>query len=188
MYTLHKNKMSGCFCVRLDDCFVCFVDLIELKVLLEDAEDRKYPEKALFRRLREMVKEAETCSSVAQLLLSRKQRHRSVDMETPKCNPTDKQCSDCPACTLTIFFFHLQINTVSICGELLRHSFSMCVCSSRLRSESSRNRTKLTVDELKAFVDQLYRLPCTISQARQVKVSPLYSYILTQAPNSLNDY
>lgn len=52
-------------------------DLIELKVLLEDAEDRKYPEKALFRRLREMVKEAETCSSVAQLLLSRKQRHSS---------------------------------------------------------------------------------------------------------------
>uniref|UniRef100_A0A672YQB5 [histone H3]-trimethyl-L-lysine(4) demethylase n=1 Tax=Sphaeramia orbicularis TaxID=375764 RepID=A0A672YQB5_9TELE len=83
-------------------------DLIELKVLLEDAEDRKYPENALFRRLREMVKEAETCSSVAQLLLSRKQRH-------------------------------------------------------------SRNRTKLTVDELKAFVDQLYRLPCIISQARQVK-------------------
>lgn len=55
---------------------LCFSDLIELKVLLEDAEDRKYPEKALFRRLREMVKEAETCSSVAQLLLSRKQRHR----------------------------------------------------------------------------------------------------------------
>uniref|UniRef100_A0A665WT49 [histone H3]-trimethyl-L-lysine(4) demethylase n=1 Tax=Echeneis naucrates TaxID=173247 RepID=A0A665WT49_ECHNA len=82
-------------------------DLIELKVLLEDAEDRKYPENTLFRRLREMVKEAETCSSVAQLL--------------------------------------------------------------RLRSESSRNRTKLTVDELKAFVDQLFRLPCIISQARQVK-------------------
>uniref|UniRef100_A0A669EAR0 [histone H3]-trimethyl-L-lysine(4) demethylase n=1 Tax=Oreochromis niloticus TaxID=8128 RepID=A0A669EAR0_ORENI len=75
--------------------------------LLEDAEDRKYPENALFRRLREMVKEAETCSSVAQLLLSRKQ--------------------------------------------------------------SNRNRTKLTVDELKAFVEQLYRLPCIISQARQVK-------------------
>lgn len=91
-------------------------DLIELKVLLEDCEDRKYPENALFRRLREMVKEAETCSSVAQLLLGRKQRH-----------------------------------------------------SSRLRSESSRNRTKLTVDELKAFVDQLYRLPCVISQTRQVK-------------------
>uniref|UniRef100_A0A3B3XYM6 [histone H3]-trimethyl-L-lysine(4) demethylase n=1 Tax=Poecilia mexicana TaxID=48701 RepID=A0A3B3XYM6_9TELE len=90
-------------------------DLIELKVLLEDAEDRKYPENALFRRLREMVKEAETCSSVAQLLLSRKQRH------------------------------------------------------SRLRSDSSRSRTKLTVDELKAFVEQLFRLPCIISQARQVK-------------------
>lgn len=56
------------------------IDLIELKVLLEDAEDRKYPENALFRRLREMVKEAETCSSVAQLLLSRKQRHRSVNI------------------------------------------------------------------------------------------------------------
>lgn len=60
----------------LHGCFACRLDLIELKVLLEDAEDRKYPEKALFRRLREMVKEAETCSSVAQLLLSRKQRHR----------------------------------------------------------------------------------------------------------------
>lgn len=47
------------------------------------------------------------------------------------------------------------------------------VCSSRLRSENSCNRTKLTVDELKAFVDQLYRLPCVISQARQVKVSTL---------------
>uniref|UniRef100_A0A6Q2XWJ9 [histone H3]-trimethyl-L-lysine(4) demethylase n=1 Tax=Esox lucius TaxID=8010 RepID=A0A6Q2XWJ9_ESOLU len=87
-------------------------DLIELKVLLEDAEDRKYPENSLFRRLREMVKEAETCSSVAQLLLSRKQRHRSVD---------------------------------------------------------SRTRNKLTVEELKAFVEQLFRLPCIIAQARQVK-------------------
>uniref|UniRef100_A0AAR2LPF8 [histone H3]-trimethyl-L-lysine(4) demethylase n=1 Tax=Pygocentrus nattereri TaxID=42514 RepID=A0AAR2LPF8_PYGNA len=86
-------------------------DLIELKVLLEDAEDRKYPENSLFRKLREMVKEAETCSSVAQLLLSHKQRHKS----------------------------------------------------------SSRMRTKLTVEELKAFVEQLFRLPCIISQARQVK-------------------
>uniref|UniRef100_A0A8B9LNT1 [histone H3]-trimethyl-L-lysine(4) demethylase n=1 Tax=Astyanax mexicanus TaxID=7994 RepID=A0A8B9LNT1_ASTMX len=79
-------------------------DLIELKVLLEDAEDRKYPENNLFRKLREMVKEAETCSSVAQLLLSHKQRHKS-----------------------------------------------------------------LTVEELKAFVEQLFRLPCIINQARQVK-------------------
>uniref|UniRef100_A0A4W5KHK1 [histone H3]-trimethyl-L-lysine(4) demethylase n=1 Tax=Hucho hucho TaxID=62062 RepID=A0A4W5KHK1_9TELE len=84
-------------------------DLIELKVLLEDAEDRKYPENSLFRRLREMVKEAETCSSVAQVLLSRKQRH------------------------------------------------------------SSRTRNKLTVQELKVFVEQLFKLPCVIGQARQVK-------------------
>uniref|UniRef100_A0A4W5L4W3 [histone H3]-trimethyl-L-lysine(4) demethylase n=1 Tax=Hucho hucho TaxID=62062 RepID=A0A4W5L4W3_9TELE len=89
-------------------------DLIELKVLLEDAEDRKYPENNLFRRLREMVKEAETCSSVAQLLLSRKQRHRQ-------------------------------------------------------RPESSRTRNKLTVEELKVFVEQLFKLPCVIGQARQVK-------------------
>uniref|UniRef100_A0A4W5KIS0 [histone H3]-trimethyl-L-lysine(4) demethylase n=1 Tax=Hucho hucho TaxID=62062 RepID=A0A4W5KIS0_9TELE len=60
-------------------------DLIELKVLLEDAEDRKYPENSLFRRLREMVKEAETCSSVAQVLLSRKQRHRSVEYRYTHC-------------------------------------------------------------------------------------------------------
>lgn len=83
-----KNKKGFVFkyCHKLYKCcvslfyymvdFVCLADLIELKVLLEDAEDRKYPEKGLFRRLREMVKEAETCSSVAQLLLSRKQRHR----------------------------------------------------------------------------------------------------------------
>uniref|UniRef100_A0A4W5K2M0 [histone H3]-trimethyl-L-lysine(4) demethylase n=1 Tax=Hucho hucho TaxID=62062 RepID=A0A4W5K2M0_9TELE len=89
-------------------------DLIELKVLLEDAEDRKYPENSLFRRLREMVKEAETCSSVAQVLLSRKQRHRQ-------------------------------------------------------HPESSRTRNKLTVQELKVFVEQLFKLPCVIGQARQVK-------------------
>uniref|UniRef100_A0A672KS55 Lysine-specific demethylase 5A n=1 Tax=Sinocyclocheilus grahami TaxID=75366 RepID=A0A672KS55_SINGR len=81
-------------------------DLIELKVLLEDAEDRKYPENSLLRSLRDTVKEAETCSSVAQLLLSQKQRHRSVS---------------------------------------------------------------LTVEELKVFVEQLYRLPCVISQARHVR-------------------
>lgn len=89
-------------------------DLIELKVLLEDAEDRKYPENALLRSLRDTVKEAETCSSVAQLLLSHKQRHRRE-------HPESKACS------------------------------------------------KLTVEELKVFVEQLYRLPCVISQARHVK-------------------
>ena len=36
----------------------------------------------------------------------------------------------------------------------------------------SRARSKLTVEELKAFVEQLFRLPCVISQARQVQVSP----------------
>ena len=53
-----------------------FTDLIELRVMLEDAEDRKYPETDLFRKLRDAVKEAETCASVAQLLLSKKQKHR----------------------------------------------------------------------------------------------------------------
>uniref|UniRef100_A0A8C1XJR7 [histone H3]-trimethyl-L-lysine(4) demethylase n=1 Tax=Cyprinus carpio TaxID=7962 RepID=A0A8C1XJR7_CYPCA len=86
-------------------------DLIELKVLLEDAEDRKYPENSLLRSLRDTVKEAETCSSVAQLLLSHKQRH----------------------------------------------------------SSAQKARSKLTVEELKVFVEQLYRLPCVISQARHVK-------------------
>ncbi|XP_074862426.1 lysine-specific demethylase 5A isoform X3 [Carettochelys insculpta] len=90
-------------------------DVIELRVMLEDAEDRKYPENDLFRRLRDAVKEAETCASVAQLLLSKKQKH------------------------------------------------------SRLNPDSGRTRTKLTVEELKAFVQQLFSLPCIISQARQVK-------------------
>ncbi|TFK00711.1 angiopoietin-related protein 1-like [Platysternon megacephalum] len=90
-------------------------DVIELRVMLEDAEDRKYPENDLFRRLRDAVKEAETCASVAQLLLSKKQKHN------------------------------------------------------RLSPDSGRTRTKLTVEELKAFVQQLFSLPCVISQARQVK-------------------
>lgn len=76
MSLLYLNPFSSLFSPALSSCH-SLTDLIELKVLLEDAEDRKYPENALFRRLREMVKEAETCSSVAQLLLSRKQRHRS---------------------------------------------------------------------------------------------------------------
>ncbi|OBS77220.1 hypothetical protein A6R68_16327 [Neotoma lepida] len=87
-------------------------DLIELRVMLEDAEDRKYPENDLFRKLRDAVKEAETCGSVAQLLLSKKQKHRQS-------------------------------------------------------SDSGKTRTKLTVEELKAFVQQLFSLPCVISQTRQ---------------------
>uniref|UniRef100_A0A5F8G2F8 [histone H3]-trimethyl-L-lysine(4) demethylase n=1 Tax=Monodelphis domestica TaxID=13616 RepID=A0A5F8G2F8_MONDO len=90
-------------------------DVIELRVMLEDAEDRKYPENDLFRKLRDAVKEAETCASVAQLLLSKKQKH------------------------------------------------------SRQSPESGKTRTKLTMEELKAFVQQLFSLPCVISQARQVK-------------------
>ncbi|MEJ1279868.1 hypothetical protein NN561_010805 [Cricetulus griseus] len=89
-------------------------DLVELRVMLEDAEDRKYPENDLFRKLRDAVKEAETCGSVAQLLLSKKQKHRQS-------------------------------------------------------SDSGKTRTKLTVEELKAFVQQLFSLPCVISQTRQVK-------------------
>ncbi|KAI1905471.1 hypothetical protein AGOR_G00016540 [Albula goreensis] len=100
-------------------------DLIELKVMLEDAEDRKYPENNLFRHLKEMVKEAETCSSVAQLLLS----HCSAGL----------------------------------------HSIEPAYSLRRQRPESSRVRSKLTVEELKAFVEQLFRLPCVISHARQVK-------------------
>lgn len=90
-------------------------DIIELKVMLEDAEDRKFPENELYRRLRDAVKEAETCASVAQLLLTKKQKH------------------------------------------------------SKLSQDSGKTRTKLTMEELKAFVHQLFSLPCIITQARQVK-------------------
>ncbi|XP_018431943.1 PREDICTED: lysine-specific demethylase 5A [Nanorana parkeri] len=90
-------------------------DIIELKVMLEDAEDRKFPENELYRRLRDAVKEAETCASVAQLLLTKKQKHN------------------------------------------------------KLSQDSGKARTKLTMEELKAFVHQLFSLPCIITQARQVK-------------------
>ncbi|EHB08065.1 Lysine-specific demethylase 5A [Heterocephalus glaber] len=81
--------------------------------MLDDAEDRKYPENDLFQKLKDAVKAAETCASVAQLLLSKNQEHRQTVI--------------------------------------------------------GRTRTKLTVEELKAFVQQLFSLPCVISQARQVK-------------------
>lgn len=90
-------------------------DIIELKVMMEDAEDRKFPENELYRRLRDAVKEAETCASVAQLLLTKKQKHN------------------------------------------------------KLSQDSGKARTKLTMEELKAFVQQLFSLPCVITQARQVK-------------------
>lgn len=90
-------------------------DIIELKVMMEDAEDRKFPENELYRRLRDAVKEAETCASVAQLLLTKKQKHN------------------------------------------------------KLSQDSGKTRTKLTMEELKAFVLQLFSLPCIITQARQVK-------------------
>ncbi|KAG8438493.1 hypothetical protein GDO86_004891 [Hymenochirus boettgeri] len=89
-------------------------DVIELKVMMEEAEDRKFPENDLYRKLRDAVKEAETCASVSQLLLTKKQKH--------KLNP-----------------------------------------------EYGKTRTKLSMEELKAFVQQLFSLPCVISQARQVK-------------------
>ncbi|XP_069759397.1 lysine-specific demethylase 5A isoform X3 [Narcine bancroftii] len=89
-------------------------DLCELKARLEEAEEKKFPENNLLRQLRAAVKEAETCASIAQLLVSRKQR-------------------------------------------------------SRPKPEGGKTRTKLTVHELKAFVHQLYSLPCLISQTRLVK-------------------
>lgn len=51
----------------------------------------------------------------------------------------------------------------------------VCVCvlrRERPESSAQKARSKLTVEELKVFVEQLYRLPCVISQARHVKVSP----------------
>lgn len=68
-----QSRMSFVSTFKL---YAVITDVIELRVMLEDAEDRKYPENDLFRKLRDAVKEAETCASVAQLLLSKKQKHR----------------------------------------------------------------------------------------------------------------
>lgn len=51
------------------------------------------------------------------------------------------------------------------------------VLYSKLSQDSGKARTKLTMEELKAFVQQLFSLPCVITQARQVKVS-LYPFWL----------
>lgn len=69
--------------------------------MLEDAEDRKYPENDLFRKLRDAVKEAETCASVAQLLLSKKQKHRyeqAFNFKTShlKCSRLFDKIINCP--------------------------------------------------------------------------------------------
>lgn len=73
---LKQSKIFFFFKLHTNYLCALITDVIELRVMLEDAEDRKYPENDLFRRLRDAVKEAETCASVAQLLLSKKQKHR----------------------------------------------------------------------------------------------------------------
>ena len=76
VFLLIGRWVAFCFLWWWHMALFVFTDLIELRVMLEDAEDRKYPENDLFRKLRDAVKEAETCASVAQLLLSKKQKHR----------------------------------------------------------------------------------------------------------------
>uniref|UniRef100_A0A672IWN5 [histone H3]-trimethyl-L-lysine(4) demethylase n=1 Tax=Salarias fasciatus TaxID=181472 RepID=A0A672IWN5_SALFA len=135
-------------------------DLIELKVLLEDAEDRKYPENTLFRRLREMVKEAETCSSVAQLLLSRKQR-------------SSPDASFCTRAILPIFFLSSKrVSCHLLCNqELLEnvedfHERSQVALSDEM-PDSSKLQALLDLGSgLDVELPELPRLKQELQQAR----------------------
>lgn len=55
------------------------IELIELKELLNEAENKKFPESELLTALTTAVQDAEKCASVAQQLLNNKQRTRLVE-------------------------------------------------------------------------------------------------------------
>lgn len=57
------------------------IELSELKELLNEAENKKFPESELLTALTTAVQDAEKCASVAQQLLNNKQRTRLI-----KCN------------------------------------------------------------------------------------------------------
>jgi hypothetical protein len=54
------------------------IELSELKELLNEAENKKFPESELLTALTTAVQDAEKCASVAQQLLNNKQRTRLV--------------------------------------------------------------------------------------------------------------
>lgn len=54
------------------------IELNELRELLSEAESKKFPESELLTALTNAIQDAEKCSSVAQQLLTNKQRTRSV--------------------------------------------------------------------------------------------------------------
>jgi hypothetical protein len=57
-------------------CYLCFPDLTEVKSLLQEAEQKKFPESELLQALMQVVTEAEKCASVAQQLACKKVRTR----------------------------------------------------------------------------------------------------------------
>ncbi|XP_075797007.1 lysine-specific demethylase 5A isoform X4 [Pelodiscus sinensis] len=138
-------------------------DVIELRVMLEDAEDRKYPENDLFRRLRDAVKEAETCASVAQLLLSKKQKHSCciVKMERSKksaaWNHFTKISEDTVKCKLCSAELRYARSTGSMLNHLkLKHP-------SVSRETESRNQTTLT-----AFASGISPRRCNTQREEQL--------------------
>lgn len=57
------------------------IELSELKELLNEAENKKFPESELLTALTTAVQDAEKCASVAQQLLNNKQRTRLVKLK-----------------------------------------------------------------------------------------------------------
>ncbi len=58
-----------------------FTDLLELRELVTEAKDRKYPDSPLLQAVTDTVTEAEKCSSVAAQLLSHRIRTRYDTLE-----------------------------------------------------------------------------------------------------------
>ena len=66
---------------------ILFVDVSELKDLVNTAEQSQFPDCDLFQQLKAAVAEAERCASVALQLVSRKHRTRYSDhYEISPCN------------------------------------------------------------------------------------------------------
>ena len=71
----------GSFCIRtviVDVLMIYFTELHEVKDLITEADEKRYPESELLQNLVNAVSEADKCASVANQLVTKKVRTRLV--------------------------------------------------------------------------------------------------------------
>lgn len=81
------------------------IELSELRELLTEAENKKFPESELLTALTTAVQDAEKCASVAQQLLNNKQRTRLIECKFYYCSVCDNDL-----CNFNCFYTTLGLD------------------------------------------------------------------------------